>query len=129
MMFGLKTCDTCRKARRWLDSQGVAYDFRDLREEPPTRALVQQWLEALGPEQLVNRRSTTWRGLTEAQRDLAAGEGGQGGILDVLGAHPALIKRPLFQRGTTILSGFDTGARGVLAGSGAPNQDGRPGSG
>lgn len=125
MMYGLKNCDTCRKARRWLDSQGVPYDFRDLREVPPTRALLQHWLEGLGADRMVNRRSTTWRGLSVAER---TGAEAAAGLLDLVAANPALIKRPLFHRDARILAGFDTAVRAVLAGSGAPNQDGGPGA-
>ena len=123
-MFGLKTCDTCRKARRWLDSQGVAYQAFDLREAPPTRNLLQQWLDAVGPERLINRRSTTWRNLTEAERAAAAPNADPEAVLEILAANPTLMKRPLFQRGTEVLVGFDNAVRGALGGSSAPNQGG-----
>jgi glutaredoxin len=57
-IFAIKTCDTCRKARKWLDQQGKAHDRHDLREDGVDRALIQRWLDAVGPEALVNRRST-----------------------------------------------------------------------
>ncbi|MEQ8346031.1 MAG: Spx/MgsR family RNA polymerase-binding regulatory protein [Sneathiellaceae bacterium] len=122
MMFGLKTCDSCRKARRWLDSQGVPYQMLDLREAPPTRNLMQQWLDAAGAERLVNRRSATWRSLTEAERAAAAPSAAPDALLDLLAAQPTLIKRPLFQRGNTVIVGFDTAARAALGASSAPNQ-------
>lgn len=122
MMFGLKSCDSCRKARRWLDSQGVPYQVQDLREAPPTRNLLQQWLEVVGPERLVNRRSTTWRNLSDAERGAAAPEAGQEGLLDLLTAQPTLIKRPLFQRGDTVILGFDKATRAALEASSAPTQ-------
>lgn len=124
IMFGLKSCDTCRKARRWLDSQGVPYQAHDLREAPPTRNLVQQWLDAAGPEKLVNRRSTTWRNLSENVRGSAGPNADPEILLGLLGEHPTLIKRPVFQRGTQVLVGFDNAVRAALAGSSAPNQDG-----
>ncbi|MFC3230226.1 Spx/MgsR family RNA polymerase-binding regulatory protein [Marinibaculum pumilum] len=123
IMFGLKTCDTCRKARRWLDSQGVPYRAHDLREAPPTRNLLQQWLDAVGPERLVNRRSTTWRGLSEEARAAAAPGADPETLLALLAEQPTLIKRPVFQRRTEVLVGFDHAVRGALAGSSAPNQD------
>lgn len=114
-MHGLNSCDTCRKARRWLDEQGIAHDWRDLREAPPDRAQLQGWLRAAGAEALVNRRSTTWRGLSEAQRAAAAPGGDEAALLDLLAAQPALIKRPLFQRDGEVLLGFDERVRARLA--------------
>jgi len=91
---GIQSCDTCRKARNWLDGHGIEYEWIDLRERPPTRADVEKWLAVLGAEALVNRRSKTWRELPEHQRpglDSPA-------LIDTLVAHPTLIKRPLFER-------------------------------
>lgn len=128
-MYGLKNCDTCRKARRWLDSQGVPYGHRDLREAPPTRNLLQQWLEAVGADALVNRRSATWRGLSEAERVAARPGADAEALLALLAAKPTLIKRPLFQQGRSVLIGFDNGTRAALGASSAPNQAGAPGTG
>lgn len=93
-VHGIKSCETCRKARKWLDEQGVEYEWTDLREYPPERATIEQWLGAVGAEALVNRRSTTWRGLAEDRRPgLDSQE-----IVDLLLESPTLIKRPLFER-------------------------------
>ncbi len=93
-VHGIKSCDTCRKARKWLDEQGIEYEWTDLRGDPPERSAVERWLGTVGAESLVNRRSTTWRGLVEDRRPgLDSPE-----IVDLLLESPTLIKRPLFER-------------------------------
>jgi len=90
-VYGIKNCDSCRKALRWLDGHAVAHVFHDLRAEPVSREQLAHWLASPFAEQLVNRRSTTWRTLTGAQK---ASEGEQ--LLSLLAAHPTLVKRPVF---------------------------------
>ncbi|MEQ3626083.1 MAG: ArsC/Spx/MgsR family protein [Celeribacter sp.] len=83
-IFGLKTCDTCRKAIRALPQA----QFVDIRADPLPRARLQMVHDTLGAA-LLNTRSTTWRGLSEAER--------AGDPVDLLVAHPALMKRPLIE--------------------------------
>lgn len=101
-VYGLGNCDSCRKARKWLDGQGISYTFVDVRESTPGAERLQRWLDAVGADTLVNRRSTTWRGLDDAtrQRVMAA-------PADLLGDHPTLIKRPILDTGTTVMVGFN----------------------
>jgi len=106
-VFGIPSCDSCRKARKWMAEQGLDYRWVNLRESPPLRADVERWLGATGAEVLINRRSTTWRGLGEAERqklDAAAG-------IDLLLEYPTLIKRPLFERGAEVCVGFGDAQR------------------
>lgn len=91
-LYGLKTCDTCRKALSALEAAGVAVTFVDVRAEADLPALLPGWLAAAGPKTLVNTRSTTWRGLAEADKAQASAAD-TAAIL--LAAHPALIKRPV----------------------------------
>ena len=65
-VYGLKTCDTCRKARKWLDAKGIAHEFMDVRADGLANADVARWVKAVGDETLVNRRGTTWRGPSPA---------------------------------------------------------------
>lgn len=106
-IFGIKSCDSCRKARKWLEAQGIDYRWTDLREQPPARATLEQWLNAVGSEALVNRRSATWRGLDGQQRPaLDSPE-----LLATLLEHPTLIKRPLFEHAGEVRVGFDDAVR------------------
>ncbi|QOC21755.1 arsenate reductase [Wenzhouxiangella sp. AB-CW3] len=102
-LYGIKTCDTCRKARKWLDAAGVSYRWHDLREEVPNEDTLRHWLDEVGVDNLVNRRSTTWRGLDDPDREqVRTAEG----ALPLLREHPALIKRPVIDTGQVVLVGF-----------------------
>jgi Spx/MgsR family transcriptional regulator len=105
-VYGLKNCDACRQARRYLDEHEVAYRFIDLREAPPKPGQVRAWLAMLGEERVVNRRSTTWRGLDEAAK-APPGQLSEQHLAALLSEHPALVKRPLFVDGARMLTGFD----------------------
>ena len=102
LVFGLKNCDSCRKARKWLDENGIDHEFIDVRENTPPLATLRQWQTAMG-EKLLNRRGTTWRQLPEtdkarADKDLPA----------LLHDHPSLMKRPILVASGEVHAGFDT---------------------
>lgn len=101
-LFGIPNCDTVRKARKWLDSHGIAHDFIDLRENTPPVSRIVSWLESVGEERLINRRSTTYKQLYEAQRDALTG----GAAAELLREHPTLIKRPVLVWQDTVSVGF-----------------------
>lgn len=91
-LYGLTTCDTCRKARNWLDRFGVAYTFIDYRANPVPADALKAWARALGGwEQLVNKASTTWRNLLPQRKH--PGSDPEWTLL--LKEHPALIRRPV----------------------------------
>ncbi|WP_119166927.1 ArsC family reductase [Algihabitans albus] len=107
VVYGLKNCDSCRKARSWLTERDLVHRFHDLRADglPPSR--LEAWLAALGWETVLNRRGTTWRQLPEEVRSSVTGETAAGLLAD----HPALIKRPVFELSDgRVLIGF-TGAQ------------------
>lgn len=85
-LYGLATCDICKKARRALEGAGHAVTFRDIRAEPLSEAERTALLAEFG-DRLVNRNSTTWRGLSDWMRESEADA--------QLAAHPALMKRPV----------------------------------
>ncbi|WP_260513672.1 ArsC family reductase [Serratia fonticola] len=95
-MFGIKNCDTIKKARRWLEEQGVAYQFHDYRVDGLDEQLLRDFVARLGWEPLLNTRGTTWRKLDEAQRN--ACDNADAAIALML-EQPAMIKRPLLDDG------------------------------
>ena len=101
-IYGIANCDTIRKTRKWLDAHQVAYDFVDLREQLPSLSKVSLWLEKVGAEQLVNRRSTTWRNLDNSAREALE----RGDAEQILLDHPTLIKRPVLELGSEVIVGF-----------------------
>ncbi len=102
-VYGIKQCDTCRKALRWLSGQGVEHRFHDFRVDGLDARLLQGWFDSPFAEKLVNRRSTSWRQLTDEQR-LLQGET----QIQLLTEFPTLIKRPVFVVDDIIAVGFDT---------------------
>lgn len=103
-LYGIKNCDTVKKARQWLDQHAVEYRFHDFRSDGLSAEQVEGWLHELGADTLINRRGTTWKQLdddTRAQLDAA----GRGAVAAVL-AQPALIKRPLLDLGHQRVVGF-----------------------
>lgn len=104
-VYGLKNCDSCRKARRHLDKTDIEYRFIDLREEPPQPGQVKAWLAILGEERLLNRRSTSWRELPDEQK-LPVGQLSEQHLIALICDHPTLVKRPLFVNGANMLNGF-----------------------
>ncbi len=90
-IYGIKNCDTVRKARRWLDEAKVDYRFHDFREDGLETDVVATWLDTLGHDVLVNKRSTTWKQLDDREREQAVGDGAAA----LLTEHPTLIKRPV----------------------------------
>ncbi|MDY6828374.1 MAG: Spx/MgsR family RNA polymerase-binding regulatory protein [Pseudomonadota bacterium] len=103
-LYGIPNCDSCRKALRALESTGLQPSFHDLRADPVDRNQLRQWIEALGPDRLINKRSTTWRKL----KDEAPEELDPEAALALCQAHPTLIKRPVLEHPDGALTlGFD----------------------
>ncbi len=109
-LYGIKNCDTVKKARRWLEAQPVAYAFHDFREHGLTKAQIEQWIAELGWETLVNKRSTTWKELTTKTREQL----NEHNVVDVILEHPTLIKRPLLDNGKERHVGFNEAQYQVL---------------
>ncbi|MDO4708794.1 MAG: arsenate reductase [Pseudomonadota bacterium] len=93
-LYGLKNCDTCKKARKWLERFGIAHQFVDVREALPSPEMLLDWQAHVGGfEKLINKSSTTWRQLPENRKS----PGSEAEWKLLLREHPALIKRPLLQ--------------------------------
>ena len=101
-IYGLKACDTCRKAVKATGAELV-----DVRAAPLSRAELERFRAAFG-EDLVNRRSTTWRGLTEEER--------AGDPLELLAAHPALMKRPVIEKDGALWLGWGKDVQAAVLG-------------
>ena len=102
-LYGIPNCDTVKKARAWLDSRGIGYVFHDYKKEGADPAQLAAWSDAAGWEALLNRRGTTFRALSEADK---AGIDREKAIR-LMQAHPSLIKRPLVEHAGGVLVGFD----------------------
>jgi len=101
-LYGIKNCDTVKKARKWLDKHGIDYHYHDFRDDGLDEDVVAAWIEELGWQNLLNRRSTSWKTLDEQSRlhmdDAAA--------CKAVLLHPTLIKRPLLDTGHQRYTGF-----------------------
>lgn len=101
-LYGIKNCDTVKKARRWLDEHNIDYRFHDFRADGITPEQVQTWLDELGWETLINKRSTTWKSLPdEVKTRLDASS-----AADLVVENPTLIKRPLLAHAEQYSVGF-----------------------
>lgn len=101
VLYGLKSCDSCRKARQWLDSNAAEYRFQDVRLDGLGEARVRAWADQVGWEALLNRRSLSWRRLPQADKASDAE-----GVIALMVRHPELIKRPVLEAGGRVLVGF-----------------------
>lgn len=98
-VYGIRQCDSCRKALKWLEAHGVEHQFHDLRADGLQRERVAAWLASPFAEVIVNRRSTTWRTLDDVEK---AAE--RAALEDLLLEHPTLVKRPVFERDGELLA-------------------------
>lgn len=103
-VYGIKQCDTCRKALKWLAGQGIDHHFHDFRLDGLSAQRLSDWLDSPFSDVLVNRRSTTWRQLSDEQRQMKGED-----LLALLLEHTTLIKRPVFVTDEIIAVGFNPG--------------------
>ncbi len=108
---GLKNCDTCRNAMKWLAAEGFDARLHDLRADGLNAAVLEHWIAVVGWEKLLNRRGTTWRKLADTdKRDVDAAK-----ARALMIEHPALIKRPVFETGGRVIVGFSAAEKEALA--------------
>ena len=101
-IYGIKNCDTMKKARAWLDARGVAYDFHDYKAAGIAREKLKGWSEKLGWETLLNRTGTTFKKLPDAEKENLS----ERKALALMLAQPSMIKRPVLEIGGKLLVGF-----------------------
>jgi arsenate reductase len=101
-IYGIKNCDTMKKARAWLDGHGIVYEFHDYKAAGISRGVLESWARAVGWEALLNRAGTTFRKLPEADKDGQT----ENKAITLMMAQPSMIKRPVLDRGGELLVGF-----------------------
>jgi arsenate reductase (glutaredoxin) len=101
-IYGIKNCETMKKARAWLEQHGIAYAFHDYKTEGIDRARLEAWTEEVGWETLLNRAGTTFRKLPESEREGLTGKK----AIALMVAQPTMIKRPVLDLGRKRLVGF-----------------------
>ena len=102
-IYGIRNCDTMKRAFAWLKDHGVEYTFHDYKKSGVTTDMLKEWASQAGWEKLLNTRGTTWRKLSEQDRD---------GVdlskaLQLMQQQPSIIKRPVLVQGKTLLVGFN----------------------
>jgi len=101
-MYGIRACDTIKKARDWLDAHGIAYAFHDYKTSGIDRASLAAWCAEHGWETILNRAGTTFRKLPEAQREGLD----EAKAIELMLAQPSMIKRPVLDLGDRRIVGF-----------------------
>lgn len=101
-IYGIKNCDTMKKARAWLDAQGIAYAFHDYKAAGIERGTIKAWADQVGWEVLLNRAGTTFRALAEAEKQNLT----EAKAIALMAAQPSMIKRPVLDLGGRLLVGF-----------------------
>ena len=103
-LYGIPNCDTVKKARTWLASHDIAVEFHDFKKLGLSPELAQRWLQQASWEQLINRKGTTWRGLTDEQKSISGITAAQLLMLE----NTSVIKRPVLEQDGKLLHiGFD----------------------
>ena len=101
-LYGIPNCDTVKKARTWLDGRGIGYTFHDYKKEGADAGKLAGWIAAKGADRLLNRRGTTFRKLSDAERAQADSD-----PVALMVGQPSLIKRPVVEHPGGLLVGFD----------------------
>ncbi|MGI9356490.1 MAG: Spx/MgsR family RNA polymerase-binding regulatory protein [Rhizobiaceae bacterium] len=109
-VYTLKSCDTCRKATNWLKAEGIAFNNCDVRVDGLDRSMVANIIDKAGWEKALNRRGTTWRGLSDADK----ADTDNIKAVSLIVQHPTLLKRPVFVSGSHVIVGFDPKAQAAV---------------
>jgi Spx/MgsR family transcriptional regulator len=103
-LYGIKNCDTMKKAFAWCESRGIAYTFHDYKKQGVPRDRLVAWCQVLGWKTLVNTRGPTFRKLAPEEQEITS----QSQAVALMLAHPSLIRRPVVETdGGQLLVGFD----------------------
>ena len=110
IFYGLKTCDTCRKAQKELRAAGLDFDVIDVRADGVSADKLRTWASAEDWKKFLNTRSTTWRNLPEGDKDSVD----EAKAITLMTAHPTLIKRPVIEVGSHIYVGWNAETKAAL---------------
>lgn len=102
-LYGIKNCDTMKKAFKWLDKHGVEYQFHDYKKQGIDEKTLSTWSKKVGWETLLNRRGTTWRKLPDKTKDNIS----EKSAIKLMQEQPSIIKRPVLKSGSSYIVGFD----------------------
>ena len=105
-LYGIRNCDSCRKAIKWLKDRDVEHEFVSIRKDEMDENMLVRWQESLGWEALLNKRSITWRKIPAFDRGNLDSAAARRLILQ----HPTVMKRPVLDTGTRLVLGFDESA-------------------
>ena len=101
-LYGLKSCDSCRKARKWLSEHDVEFRYHDVRDDGLDEDRLRRWMNRVAWSTLVNKHSATWRKLTDADKTNLDAQR----AVSLLVEYPTLLKRPVLESGRDVLVGF-----------------------
>ncbi len=101
-IYGIKNCDTMKKARVWLEAHKIAYEFHDYKSAGIDRARLEKWVKALGWETVLNRAGTSFRKLPDKDKEGLS----EKKAIALMLAQPSMIKRPVIEKGARLLVGF-----------------------
>lgn len=102
IVYGIKNCDTVKKARKWLNEHGIQHEFHDFRDQGLNPIQLRTWVAQLGWQHLVNKRSATWRALPQESKQNI----NESLAIFLMEEHPTLIKRPVLETEEHTLVGF-----------------------
>ena len=102
IVFGIKSCDTCRRAKKYLDEHNIEYRFHDLRENGLDIQMLERWTQRIGWARLLNKQSLTWRKIPEVDRNDMTHDKALAAMID----NPTLVKRPVLESDKFIAVGF-----------------------
>ena len=109
-LYGLKNCDTCKKAMSALNADGHEVTMVDIRADADLNQKVPAWIEAVGADELVNKRSTTWRNLSTEEKSQVEQDKAEALLID----NPTLIKRPVIETGADVYVGWTKDVQAVF---------------
>jgi len=109
-IYGIRSCDTCRNALKWLDEKNVEHKYVDIRTDGLDSDLLLRWQKSVAWEDLLNKRSITWRKIPELDRSDLDSEKARDMILN----YPTVLKRPVLDLGSRVILGFDASVYGNL---------------